>query len=136
MSTVLFFGTFDPLHAGHRNAFAQARALGDRLVVVVARDVTVAAEKGRAPYQREQERLAYVAADSAVDEAVLGDTHASSYSLLAAIPFDILALGYDQTPSDEEVRHLLDGKGLSRVQVVRLAPFKPREYKSSLLRPV
>ncbi len=135
MKTVLFFGTFDPLHVGHRNAFVEARALGDRLVVVVARDSTVVTHKGRMPYKSEHERLASVAASSVVDEAILGDEDGSSYALLKRIPFDILALGYDQTPSDQEVRRLLEQQGLSHVTMVRLHSYEPHVYKSSLLRP-
>ena len=72
MSAVLFFGTFDPLHAGHRQAFGQARAQGDRLVVVVARDSAVLEQKKRAAHQDENERLARVATQTVVDEAILG----------------------------------------------------------------
>lgn len=135
MKTVLFFGTFDPLHAGHRNAFAQAKALGDRLVVVVARDSTIVTGKQRKPHHTERARLAYVAADSSVDEALLGDADASSYAILRTVPFDILAMGYDQKPSNEEVYRLLQAHGRTQVQVVRLSAYMPHEYKSTLLRP-
>ncbi len=135
MKTVLFFGTFDPIHAGHRNAFVQARSLGDRLIVVVARDTTINAHKKREAHFAENERLAIVAADSVVDEAILGDSDSSSYSLLSSIPFDILALGYDQKPSDEEVRLLLNTHGLSHVGIVRLSAYEAHTHKSSLLRP-
>lgn len=134
MNSVLFFGTFDPLHLGHRRAFAQAKRLGERLTVVVARDSAIVSGKKRTPNATESERLAYVAADSSVDEALLGDTDPSSYNLLKRVPFDILALGYDQVPSDDEIRSLLETHALSHVQVVRLAAHSPSTYKSSLLR--
>ena len=54
--TVLVFGTFDGLHEGHQFFLKKARALGDRLVVVVARDVSVIALKGRSARLHEQER--------------------------------------------------------------------------------
>jgi FAD synthetase len=135
MKSVLFFGTFDPIHAGHRSAFAQAKALGDRLIVVVARDVAITEGKKRASHAGEHDRLAQVASDSSVDEAMLGDGDASSYQILRTIPFDILALGYDQQPSDDEVYMLLQKYSLSHVRVVRLAAYEPTQYKSSLLRP-
>lgn len=131
---VLLFGTFDPLHAGHRNLFAQAASLGNHLTVVVARDTTIESEKGRPSAAGEQERLAVVAREHAVDMAVLGDADPFSYLLLTTIAFDVLALGYDQAPSDTEVRKILDDLRLSHVKIVRLAPHRPDVYKSSLLR--
>lgn len=134
MSTVVFFGTFDPLHAGHRYAFARAKALGDRLIVVVARDAVIAAKKQRASHRDEHERLAQVSGDISVDEAILGDTDPDSYELLRTTAFDILALGYDQEPSNEEAALLLTKHHPSHVQIVRLLPYAPTQYKSSLLR--
>lgn len=42
MKTVCVSGGFDPLHVGHLSLFRVARALGDRLVVIVESDVWVA----------------------------------------------------------------------------------------------
>lgn len=133
-SRVLLFGSFDPLHEGHRNLFQQARMVGDHLTVVVARDTTIATQKGHAAFHPEHERLAVVAADSMVDEAMLGDQHPASYASLTAMPFDVLAMGYDQTPSDADARSILDTLQLSHVRIVRLLPHKPDVHKSSLLR--
>jgi len=131
---VLVFGTFDPLHAGHRDLFEQAASLGGYLAVVVARDTAINSQKGRSPAVPEHERLAAVAHESVVDEAMLGDADPFSYSLLATFAFDILALGYDQAPSDTEVRKILEALHKSHVKIVRLAPHRPDIYKSSLLR--
>lgn len=38
MKTVLTYGTFDILHAGHINLLRRARALGDRLIVGLSTD--------------------------------------------------------------------------------------------------
>ena len=38
---VMAFGTFDILHEGHENFLKQAKALGNFLLVVIARDKTV-----------------------------------------------------------------------------------------------
>jgi cytidyltransferase-like protein len=38
---VMTFGTFDVFHPGHRFYLAEARKLGDRLLVIVALDSTV-----------------------------------------------------------------------------------------------
>ena len=134
MKSVLFFGTFDPLHAGHRRAFLEAKSLGDYLTVVVARDSTTRTQKKRASYKSEHERVAAVASDSLVDAAILGDADTTSYNLLNKIQFDILALGYDQTPSDEQTLDLLRKQHVLLARVVRLSPYLPDTYKSSLLR--
>lgn len=38
MKTVITYGTFDVLHAGHINLLRRARALGDRLIVALSTD--------------------------------------------------------------------------------------------------
>lgn len=134
MTRVVLFGTFDPLHQGHSSLFKQARLLGDYLIVGVARDSVIASQKGRSAFMLEDQRLACVAQEEFVDEAILGDSDPASYSLLTIVQFDILALGYDQKPSDVEVRAILDSLGLSDVRIVRLNPYRPDIYKSSLLR--
>lgn len=131
---VLLFGSFDPLHEGHRNLFQQARMVANHLTVVVARDTTIAKQKGHTAFHPEHERLAMVAADPMVDEATLGDENPNSYTSLTAIPFDVLALGYDQTPSDADAGHILNTLQLSHVRIIRLLPHKPDVHKSSLLR--
>lgn len=135
MKTVLVFGAFDPLHEGHKDFFRQARALGDRLVVVVARDEAIGRHKGRAVYQGENDRRQAVGGQPSVDEVHLGDNNPQQYHLLQTLAFDVLALGYDQEPSDEKVRQLLDRVGKSQVVVARLEPFKPEVYKSTFFRP-
>ena len=57
MVKVMAFGTFDILHAGHIHMLREAKAYGDFLVVVVARDVTVLAVKHHSPKNSEEERL-------------------------------------------------------------------------------
>ena len=130
---VVFFGTFDPIHDGHRHAFAEAKLHGDYLIIVVARDTTIAAQKQREPRISEQQRLAEVITDPSVDEVVLGDTDATSYTTLAGLVFDVLAVGYDQRPSDDEIVVLLAQHGHGDARVVRLAPYKPTIYKSSIV---
>jgi len=134
VTTVLCFGTFDPLHEGHRHFLRQAGALGDQLLVVVTSDASVLAEKGRAPYQPEDERLAAVQEEAMVSSARLGSTGNDRYELLSVLDFDVVALGYDQRPADAVVRAELARRGKARVRVVRLTPFEPARFKSSLLR--
>lgn len=132
--TVVAFGAFDPVHPGHEFWLEQARSLGDRLVVVVARDGSIRARKGREPFQGEEERLKVVALLPMVDEALLGNKTANQYTLLSELDFDVVALGYDQEPSNEAVRSELNVRGKSQVKIVRLPALRPDLYKSTLLR--
>lgn len=134
MNEVLVFGTFDPLHPGHEYLFHEAKKLGDRLVVVVARDAVIRKEKNRNNHLPEEDRLKAVQGNSDVDEALLGDESPESYAILKKLDFAILALGYDQKPSDEDVWAILGTIGKPNVKVVRLPSHKPEQYKSSLMR--
>src|SRR3989344_9147294 len=102
MKTVLAFGTFDILHPGHISYLTQAKALGDRLAVIVATDANVKKIKGRAPVNGQESRRAMVAALSPVDEAMVGFEDDMIKSVEKVKP-DIVALGYDQKPSDDEI---------------------------------
>lgn len=134
MTRVLAFGAFDPLHEGHRDFFRQAKALGDHLTVVVARNSSIRANKGYEPHQNEEARLKAVAEMENVDEVIFGNKTVHKYEMLRELEFDVLALGYDQTPSEEEVKRQLALLGKKRVRVVRLKPYHPKQYKSTFIR--
>jgi len=131
---VLAFGTFDPWHKGHAFFLTEARALGDYLVVVVARDTYIKTIKNREPRGEETVRLKTVSDCQSVDEAMLGEEWpvTDNYRLLSKIDFDVLVLGYDQSPTDEKVKQELVKQGKSLVEVVRLKPYQAAKYKSSL----
>ncbi|MFP4524001.1 MAG: adenylyltransferase/cytidyltransferase family protein [Candidatus Woesearchaeota archaeon] len=133
MKTVMVFGSFDVLHDGHRSLFRQARRLGDRLVVVVARDDTYRSLRGQEPLHGEQERLRSVQEESLVDEALLGERK-DVYRVLKRARPDVVALGYDQTSFTDGLREKLDSYGLKNTRVVRLEPHSPERFKSSLMK--
>lgn len=133
MVRVITFGAFDPLHEGHLWLLQHAKAEGNHLIVVVTRDARIRAAKSREPYQGEAQRLHRVAALPVVDEAVLGDEE-ESYALLQSIPFDVLVVGYDQKPNDQEIRALLSRAGKKAVRLLRLPAHRPDVYKSTLIR--
>lgn len=135
MKKVIAFGAFDPVHEGHKHFLQSAKQLGDHLLVVVARDASIAAHKNREAYQSEEQRLEAVAALPFVDEAILGNKTARTYELLSELEFDVIALGYDQEPSEDVVKDELARIGKHGVEIVRLPPFEPETYKSSLIRP-
>ncbi len=124
-TTVLVFGTFDLLHPGHDSFLEQAKARGDRLVVIVARDSNVEQIKAQKPQQSEQERLEAVQGHLAVDEAVLGYEDWSEHTqVLEDIQPDIVCLGYDQRAE------IPDGPWI----ITRLEAHNPEEYKSSKIK--
>lgn len=129
---VMAFGTFDFFHAGHENYLEQARALGDQLVVVVARDETVKKVKNAAPMYNERKRLRDVQNCKHVDRAVLGFAD-DKYRVIKKYAPDILALGYDQYVFTYGLENYFIKENLN-VKMVRLAPFQPETFKSSLIK--
>ena len=88
----MVFGTFDVLHPGHLHFLAQARALGDFLIVSVSRDSNVVKFKKHKPVFTEKERLELVRNLAMADKAVLGSGQNYRKHILAQKP-DIIALG-------------------------------------------
>ncbi len=130
MRTVMVFGSFDPLHEGHRSLFRQARRHGDELIVVVARDTSIRRIKGREPREGEEARLRSVQAEPLVDRAVLGDTEDYLKVVVDEAP-DVVILGYDQTTyQDEELVTLLRERDCEP-DIKRAVAFRPEKYKSS-----
>lgn len=69
-TTVIVSGYFNPIHSGHVRMCETARALGDRLIVIVNNDVQQEQKKGKI-IMVEGERMEVVRALRAVDEVVL-----------------------------------------------------------------
>ncbi|HEX8974309.1 MAG TPA: adenylyltransferase/cytidyltransferase family protein [Patescibacteria group bacterium] len=133
MKKVLVFGTFDIFHEGHRNFLKQARKHGEFLRVVVARDATVLKVKGRLPRSSEQQRADTIRKSRLADEVVLGNLN-DKYAVVRDFKPDVICLGYDQEFFTAELRRKLNESGLERTKIIRLEPFEPDKYKSSLLR--
>ncbi len=136
-TTVLAFGSFDIVHPGHLSYLEKARALGTRLVVVVARDESIMRFKRRRPLFREEDRLRIIGALKPVDEAVLGNRLRGAgdmFRILKRYRPDIVALGYDQIVDAAKLRRSLREYGI-RARVVRIG-VKHGEagYKSAALR--
>ncbi len=117
MTRVLATGTFDLLHPGHIYFLAQARALGDELLVIVARDSNVTHKPK--PIVPEEQRLEMVNALEAVDKALLG-SEKDMFEPLKHIQPDIIALGYDQRFNAELLEKELSKRGLP-ANVVRIS---------------
>jgi FAD synthetase len=126
MQRVQVFGTFDYFHPGHEFVLTEAQKLG-QLYVTVAQDATVERIKGSAPDNTLLERMNAIT--SAFPEAVVFAGSTTNYldSVQMALP-DLIALGYDQ-----QLPPGITEKDLG-VPTVRLEPFEPEKWKSSLLR--
>lgn len=128
---MIVFGTFDVLHPGHLDFFRQAKAKGDCLIVVVARDENVKKIKGRLPKNFEGKRLKEVKAAELVNKAILGDKK-DKYKLIKKFKPYVICLGYDQEVDLKELKRSLQEFNLS-AKIHRLKSYKSSLYKSSKL---
>lgn len=126
---VVCAGTFDHLHPGHIDFLKQAKTLGDELIVIVARDETVKRIKGFLPTHDEKLRQGNVKGTGIPDLVVLGNLDTDLFYILQELNPDIIALGYDQRVSEDEIL-----RRFPLCKVVRLASFQPDQYKSSMYR--
>jgi len=128
MVLVVATGVFDIIHPGHVLYLEEAKKLGDRLVVIVARDEHVRRRKGRQPIPEEQ-RLLVVKSLKPVDDAVLGDLDDIMTPIVSLKP-DVIALGYDQDFKIEELSEMLDAAGV-KAKVVRIRSHWTGELNST-----
>lgn len=126
---VVCAGTFDHLHLGHIDFLKQAKALGDELIVIIARDENVKRIKEIMPEQNEMQRKENVEKTGIPDRVILGFTDKDIFLILEELAPDIVALGYDQRVAEDAIL-----KRLPNCKVIRLKPFKPDIYKSSYFR--
>lgn len=103
--TVLVSGGFDPVHIGHVRMFKEAKALGDRLVVLINNDEWLMTKKGFV-FMPEAERAEVIAAFGCVDEVVLtthgkDDSDRSVCRDLETIRPDVFANGGDRRSTSD-----------------------------------
>lgn len=132
MTTVMVFGTFDIIHAGHLHLFKQAKKHGDKLVVAVARDVNVKKIKKAKSLHIEKERLEMLSHLNLVDKVILGHK-TNPYEPVIRIKPDVIALGYDQKEYVEKLSEFLATAGL-KCKIVRLPPYQEERLKTSKIR--
>lgn len=121
------FGTFDGVHPGHLNYLDQLRELGNEVIIVIARDVSVENIKGRAASLNEVDRLKAVEETGKADLVVLGNED-DFYKVIREHQPNALGLGYDQRANVDML-----GELFPETEIVRLHSFEPEKYKSSLL---
>jgi FAD synthetase len=130
---VLATGAFDLLHYGHLNFLQEARKMGGRdarLIVIVARDRTVEARKGKKPIVPEDQRRALIEALKAVDDAILGFEDMNYEAVIDRLNPDIIAVGYDQSDIKSSVEELIQRKGL-KIRVFQTRKFAVDDIDSS-----
>ena len=128
LSTVVAQGTFDILHPGHVHYFERAAAMGDELVVIVARRTNV--DHKAPPICSGRQRRDLVDALEAVDAAVLGDEE-DIFAPIEAIRPDVIALGHDQHHECDAIEAELERRGIG-CAVRRVDGREPR-YDDELL---
>ena len=118
--TVVFTnGCFDLLHRGHIEHLAQARTLGDVLVVGLNSDASVRRLKGAGrPQVAEADRAAVLAALGSVDAVTVFDEDTPLEVIRALLP-DVLVKGGDYDLDDIVGRELVEETGGE----VRVLPF-------------
>jgi FAD synthetase len=127
LTRVLATGTFDLLHPGHLLYLERSRALGDELVVIVARDVNVRHKPK--PIVSEEQRLRMVSALKVVDLTLLGSEDDIFQPIERLVP-DIITLGFDQHFDPEQLKAELSRRGLFP-KIVRIEAQDPCELCSS-----
>lgn len=106
-------GCFDILHIGHANYLADARKLGDKLVVGLNSDTSVAMLKGATrPLVNEQARAALLAALACVDLVVLFSEQTPE-KLLSVLQPDVLVKG-----GDYKAEEVLGRQYVGQVQIL------------------
>ena len=110
-SLVFTNGVFDILHVGHMRYLAQARALGDALVVAINSDRTARELKGIGrPLVNELERAEILAALRQVTYVTIFDD-VSPRSLIAALLPDVLVKGGDYALDEIHGREEVEAAG-------------------------
>ncbi len=123
-------GCFDLLHAGHVRYLAQARDLGDALVVGVNGDASVRAIKGNTrPLNSEADRAEVLAALECVDfVTIFPEVRATNFLRRAAPAIYVKGGDYRPATLDAEERDALHGIGAE----TRIIPFEAG-YSTTLL---
>ncbi|WP_415381126.1 adenylyltransferase/cytidyltransferase family protein [Halosimplex sp. TS25] len=121
-------GTFDILHPGHLHYLRDAKAMGDRLVVIVARSANVTHKAP--PVVPGPQRREMVAGLDPVDEARLGHPE-DIFVPIEELDPSVIALGYDQHHDADGIRSALADRGVD-CEVRRATAYEP-DYDGSLL---
>ncbi len=114
-------GCFDILHAGHVRYLAEAKSLGDVLIVGLNSDESVRRLKGEArPLNSESDRVEVLSALAVVDHVVVFDEDVPTALVEQVLP-DVLVKGKDYEGKVVEGREIVEAHG-GEVVLVDLHP--------------
>jgi rfaE bifunctional protein nucleotidyltransferase chain/domain len=120
-SIVFTNGCFDLLHPGHVRCLAEARALGDVLVVAINSDRSVRGNKGaERPLVPQNDRAEVLAALASVDYVTIFE-EPTPRELIARVLPSVLVKGADWAPNEVVGREEVEAAG-GRVVSIPLAP--------------
>ena len=128
MVTVIAQGTFDILHPGHVHYLKEAAAMGDELIVIIARRDNVTHKEK--PILPDRQRRDMIDALSVVDRAILGDEE-DIFVPIEEIKPDVIVLGYDQYHDEDALSQALEARGVD-CEIRRAAP-RARRFEDELL---
>ena len=111
--------------------FRQARKHGDYLIAIAGRDKNILKIKEHLPEESEQQRLNGLKNCKLVDEAHLGFED-GPYKIIENLKPDVICLGYDQSTFTKNLKEEIKKRGLE-MKIFRLKPYKPEQFKSSIL---
>ncbi len=104
-------GCFDIIHTGHTRYLAQAKALGDVLVVAVNSDASVRGLKGDArPVNSESDRMEVLSSLEAVDFVTIF-SEPDPYRVISALQPDVLVKGGDWPVEKIIGRDIVEARG-------------------------
>ena len=131
LKVVLVGGVFDLIHPGHIHTLKAAKAEGDVLVVVVARQSTAQRIKRyRKIYHDEKLRKDLVTSLNFVDLVLIGK-EGTLYDTVEYVKPNVIALGYDQAHSEKDIAENCKNRNLN-VQVIRLSTPVPGSKSSKI----
>jgi FAD synthetase len=131
--TVTIFGVFDGIHEGHLAFIKEAKALGDKLVAIVARDSEVEKIKGKLPHSNEVLRINALLKVEDIDQVFLGDAEQGTYKIVQEVKPNVIFLGYDQQALYENLKEAIKKGVLPEIELVYGQAHKPEVFKSSII---
>lgn len=122
MKTVITYGTFDLIHAGHINILRRAKKMGDHLIVAISTD-EFNAVKHKEAYHSYENRKLILEAIRYVDEVIPENTWDQKTSDVKEHDVDIFVMGddwegkFDFLKDDCEVVYLPRTVGISTTKI-------------------